>query len=193
MISPVEEMDNELAAVVPQLALALWIWDAAGLEPGERAIYTSGSLADRWIGTVAGWRSMRDVVRLDDSRDEWRSRPGVINHPINDPEETVRWLAKEACNTPGVAAAVLSSEPLLVDVLLEALPVWARIVLAMPSSAPMTIDFYTNVHRKGTRIVSVPASPDEFGEPGWQDAASIHIARAKRILESPNLARVCTT
>jgi hypothetical protein len=178
-------------AVLPRLALALWIWEAAGLEPGEVAIYTSGSPADRTIAAVAGLRSVRDVVRLQVAPGSWEPIAGVMNRETADPQDAVGWLSKELRAAPGVVAAVLTPEAVAADILLEALPMWARIVLAMPSSNPATVDFYNNVHRKGTRIVSVPASPDELQQPQWIEAAAPYLARAARMLEVDRLASLC--
>jgi hypothetical protein len=185
-----ESLSAEQSASVTHLALALWLWDAAGLEPGDTAIYTSGAPHDRWIALVAGWRSAREVVRLNVGRD-LTPTVGVIERTITDPQEAVGWLSGTTRAAPGVVAAILTAESAATDVLLAALPMWTRIVLATPTSSPTTVDFYDNVHRKGTRIVSVPSSAAELEQPHWRPRAAAYVTRAARILGCERLASQC--
>lgn len=168
----------------------MWIWDAAGLEAGEVAIYTSGSSIDRWVATVAAWKSLRDVVRLD-LGGGWEPVSGVTNQAISEPQESASWLSRNLRGSPGVVAVVLTTEAVATDVLLEALPMWSRFVLAMPASMPTTVDFYNNVHRKGANLVCVPASTREMHESQWSPRSVGYLQRAARVLDCARLAAKC--
>lgn len=185
------ELPRDAAAAVGPLALALCIWETAGLEAGETAIYTSGSPADHWIGTVARWRSARDAVRLDVDGDTWVQQRGIENRVIAESQEAAGLLAARLRNVPGVVAAILTPDAIAADVILEALPMWGRIVLAVPASKPASIDFYVNVHRKGTRILSAPGSAAELSDACWSPLGERYVARAMRILLNKRLAAEC--
>lgn len=173
---------NRVQAIAP-LALSLWIWDVAGLEPGEAAVFTSGSALDAPLAIVAGWRSARDVVRLVTGDRALSPLAGVIDLAAADAEATAAALAAVMREAPGSVAALLTGRADVLDLVLESAPMWARIVLAADAGEAATIDFYTNVHRKGCRLISVPATPAEMLEPRWRQAAESHVARAARILE----------
>lgn len=179
------------AATVEELALALWTWEAAGLEPGETAVYAVGAHSGHCLGLVARWRSLREVIRLDFGCAAGPAPAGVAVRRVAEPQEAVDWLGGKLSGAPGVAAAILVPDALAADVLLESLPVWGRLVLAMSRSDPATVDFYMNVHRKGLRIVSVPGSVEELREPRWARDAALHFERAGRILASTRLAAEC--
>lgn len=179
------------ALAVPPLALALWIWDAAGLEPGEIAVYTSDDTLDRSLAVVAGWRSTRDVIRLVPVEAAGLPLPGVVSLTVAEPEAAGAFLAAAMRGAPGAAAAVLSERTDALDLILEAIPMWGRIVLAAAVTNPATVDFYNNVHRKGCSLLSVPGSPGEMLAAFWNDAAGPYIARAARILQIDRLAAAC--
>jgi hypothetical protein len=181
------------AAAVGPLALSLWTWDAAGLEPGEIAVFTSGSAADATLAAVAGWRSARDVIRLAVDDTMTSPLPGVIDLAAAESETTGTALAAALRAAPGAVAAVTARRTDALDLILEAAPMWARIVLASLASDPATIDFYGNVHRKGCHLLSVPGAPADMLNPPWIDAARLHVTRAARILQHDKLAGVLLT
>ena len=49
----------------------------------------------------------------------------------------------------------LSGRAEVLDILLEMMPRWSRLLLAGPAGQPVTIDFYKNVHRKGAVIAAM--------------------------------------
>lgn len=179
------------ATAQESLALALWTWEAAGLEPGETAIFTSGTALDPWLAVAAGWISLRDPLRLDLADEPAQPDAGVRCLRITEPQAAVGWLQRELQGAPGVAAAILTPEAIAADVLLEALPMWSRIVIGMTGSRPATVDFYNNVHRKGVQIASVPADPREMADSLWRDRAAASLAQARRILDCQRLAAQC--
>ena len=187
------DLPLDRAVIVPSLAYALWIWDACGLEIGDVAVYTSGSAVDRLIARIAAWRCGGRIIRLDTGDAEWDSAAEVTILEVPDPQEAVEKLAQALRSAPGVAAAVMTGDAAVMDVILEAIPMWGRVVLASRTTDAATVDFYNNVHRKGCRIVSVPGSPDDIFDAHWIQFAASHIVRAVRILQNDALAARCMT
>jgi hypothetical protein len=75
---------------------------------------------------------------------------------------------------PAVAVAELSGRSELVDLVLEAVPPSSRLLFAGVAREAVTLDYYSNLHRKGLRLVS-----------GVLDTAPIddlHLERARRLL-----------
>ncbi len=186
-------LPTERARAVAPLALSLWIWDAAALEPGERAVFVAGSFDDGMLAAVAAWRSARDPIRLQQGDAAGPALPGVIDVMVRGPDRTGAELAAMLRAAPGVVTALTTGRSDALDLILESNPMWARIVLATDVADPATIDFYGNVHRKGCRLVSVPGATREMLDPVWIGSAGQHISRAARILQCDRLARAVLT
>jgi hypothetical protein len=186
-----QSLPDEQAMRIQALALALAICDAADLELGEVAVYTSGVAHESIVATVAQWRTARDAIRLRLQEDALACPPGVQDVDGADPQRALEVIRMTASHAPGFAAIVLSPQPEALDVLLEAMPMWGRLVIGSASSAPATIDFYNNIHRKGVRMVSVPSSARFiFEAPARADRTTL-IERAIRILTCEDLAAAC--
>lgn len=158
---------------MPALAHALWIWEIAELELGDLAIVAGVTGSQDMISRVAEWRSGGRVLSLT------RSGPGTSDSPA-----TMQRLSAAVAAAPGVAAVICDDSASLLELVLEAMPAWGRIVIATRTGNPATIDFYNNVHRKGCRIVTVPSSPAQIHDELWCEGARPHVVRAVRILRS---------
>lgn len=186
-----ESLPEERAMRVPALALALAISDAAALELGEVAVFTSGAAHESVVATVAQWRTCRDVIRLRLHDGLSVCAPGVREVDGTDPQRAIELIRTEANSAAGYAAIVLSPQPEALDVLLEAMPIWGRLVFGATSSSRATIDFYNNVHRKGVRMVSVPSTTRFIFEARARPEVAALVERAMRILTCDDLAAVC--
>ena len=85
--------------------------------------------------------------------------PGIETLSLQDPELAVEKLKQRIAGKTGFAAVDLSGLPEIIDVILEALPRWGRVMLLGFESRPVTIDFYKNVHYKGAVILSAVFDP----------------------------------
>ena len=175
-------LSPERALLAPRLALALWAWDVARLELGECAVYTSGGPQGNFVAQVAVWRSGRDVLCLDFG-------DGSINAPgfaqvIGAAESgfAIDAVRRASATAAGFAALVLTKRSEALDLLLEAMPVWGRLMIGALQTEPATVDFYNNVHRKGVRIAAVPATPAAIFDVVRRSEASRYLERAFRIL-----------
>jgi len=185
-----ESLLEERAMCVPALALALATCDAADLELGEMVAYTSGAAHESFVARVAQWRTVRDAIRLRLHDDTSVCPPGVRDVDGTDPQRALDLIRAAANSAPGFAAIVLGPQPEALDVLLEAMPMWGRLIIGSASSAPATIDFYNNIHRKGVRVASVPSSTRFiFDAPARPDRTAL-IERAIRILTCDDLSAV---
>ena len=176
-----DDLDVDLAIWVPPLAFALWIWEKLSLELGEVAVYSGGSPFSELVGQVALRRGGCPVIRLG-KRGLEDLHPEIETLSLQDPELTVEKLKRRIAGKTGFAAVDLSDLPEIIDVILEALPRWGRVMLLGFESRPVTIDFYKNVHYKGAVILSgvfdptlVFAKDPEF---------AVQLPRAIRILRS---------
>lgn len=186
-------LPDEAQADVLALAQALWVWDIAGLEAGELAIVAGTTPAPAMIARVGMWRSGRRVVALP--RDHRQRQPDhwAENLDPADQPATLQRLSAAAAEAPGAAAIVCDANSTLLELVLEAMPAWGRIVLAGETGEPATVDFYNNVHRKGCRILSAPSTPMQMSEEPWRHERAAHLARAIRLIESrPELVRTDT-
>lgn len=184
-------MPAERLILVPRLALALLIWEAAGLELGELATYTSGSSFEGLVALVAGWRSGRDALRIDLNDGTAALPPGTRAVDVSTPQRAIEDLhnaSREAC---GFASVVFSRGPEAIEMLLEAMPVWGRLVVATSVTEPATIDFYNNVHRKGVRVIGVPSTPLAAFDAGRRPTVGRSLRRALRIMNSKDLGERC--
>lgn len=186
-----EGLATERAIVLPRLVTALWAWDVASLEPGEAAIVTSGSACTGELATVAAWRSGRRLTYLDCGDGPTGIPADGLRVDAAEPQQALATLARQLDGAPGAIAVVATPNSEAIDLLLEAMPVWGRIVLAIDSTEPAAVDFYNNVHRKGLRICGAPASPACVFDPSLRHRCSAYILRAARILQNERLAARC--
>jgi hypothetical protein len=181
---PEKPMTDETSDDVLNLAHALWVWEIAGLELGELAILAGATPAPDHIARVGAWRSGRRVVALSRDQRQRNTEQWVkILDPADQPA-TLQQLSAAAAEAPGAAAVIWDSSAMLLELVLEVMPAWGRIVLTGDTAEPATVDFYNNVHRKGCRILSAPSTPDQMHEELWQYERSAHVTRAMRLFES---------
>ena len=187
------DMPLDRAVVVPPLAFALWIWDVAGLELGETAVYSSGSAVDGLVARVAEWRCGGQVIRLDFDNAEYAATSEIVSISGLDPQHAIDRLSQAMSAAPGTVAALMTDRAAAADIILQSIPLWGRVVVASQSTEAATIDFYNNVHRKGCRILSVPGLTEELFDEPWNRLARPHVSRAIRILQNDRLAIQCMT
>lgn len=182
---------TDRARLIPRLARVLWVWDSAGLELGECAIVTTGSADTGLFLLVASWRTGREPVCLDLGDGAGRASGVAQVIQAAEPQRAIESLAARLRPVPGAAALVLSASARAIDVLLEALPTWGRILLGTPAMEPTAIDFYNHVHRKGARLQGVPATPSSLFDPALRETVEPQLRRATRILRHEALAASC--
>jgi threonine dehydrogenase-like Zn-dependent dehydrogenase len=176
-----DDLDVHLAIWIPALAFALWIWEKLSLELGEVAVYSGGTFLSELVGQVALRRGGCPVIRLGNHVSE-DLHPGIETLSLQDPELAVEKLKQRIAGKTGFAAVDLSGLPEIIDLILEALPRWGRVMLLGFESRPVTIDFYKNVHYKGAVILSGVFDPSLVFA---QDPELVaQLPRAIRILRS---------
>jgi hypothetical protein len=182
-------LGQERALAVPTLACALWSWDSLQLELGDAAIYTPGPpLLERAIAATAVWRGGLPVIRL---RADAAAAPadGVEDVSIGNAQQAISRLSAIARRAPGFAAIDLWGRADVLDILFEVLPRWSRVLLGARSTAPLTVDFYNNVHRKGVYMRTTRLDPSRVLDPALRTQFAPFIEQAIRILANDELAR----
>lgn len=176
------EMTAETALMAPALAEALRLWDVLEIELGAAAVVTQGtpwsslvSLAARWYGGV--------VVPLGGAGGR---APGAGE--TSDADAVTRFTQRLS-EFPAVYAVELSGRADAVDLLLEAIPKYARVMFAGPRQERLTIDYYVNVHRKGIHLVSTVPNALRMFQGG--EAERRLVERALRLLSDPARAAAC--
>jgi threonine dehydrogenase-like Zn-dependent dehydrogenase len=170
------------------LASALYVWDRLQLELGEVAIYTAGSDFGDLIGQVAIWRGALPVIRLDNHSVGMPSLDKGERLSMADPEEALQKLRLRIKDKPGFAAVDFSGRPEVIDLILEAMPRWGRVMLAGRTKLPVTVDFYNNVHRKGALLLCETFEHVAFFEQKESDSC---LSLAFRLLEKKDIAEAC--
>jgi threonine dehydrogenase-like Zn-dependent dehydrogenase len=147
-----EEIDADAAVFLPFLAEALRAWDLLDLEIGSAAVVTQGS---PWSGLLAAAaRCYGAVPVLVGSA----GAAGGSAIDVADVDAVTRFAATLS-GFPAVCVVELSGRAEVVDVVLEAVPLYARVLFAGPRGDRLTIDYYVNVHRKGMHLKSTVLSP----------------------------------
>lgn len=173
--------------LVPTVSRALWVWDTLALELGDVALVTSGNPHAELLAVVATWYGAQPVLRL--SRATTPPPPGIEGFSFDDPQGAIKTLSGRLAGRPGVAAVDLSGRSDIVEVLLESLPTFSRLLLAGTAREPLTIDFYNNVHRKGLDLHSGVFDPSL--ERDDDPICGPRLERAARLLQHPGRTDAC--
>jgi len=179
------------AMLIPELALALAVCASARLELGEIAVYTSGARHGALIALVAGWCTGRDVIRIEFDDAAGVVPAGVQTVDGSDTQRALEIIQRSTHNAAGFAAILLSSKSEAMDVLLETMPTWGRLVLASESTESTTIDFYNNVHRKGVTVLAMPETPLWVFDSSRRVDSRPFLRRAMRVMQCDALANAC--
>lgn len=170
------ELPVQTALLLPPVTAALRAWDGLTPEIGAAAVITPGPWAPI-MSTVAAWYGAQPMLV---------GGADVSSGGVD--AGTVARLAATLAGCPAVCAVELSGRADMVDLLLEALPKYARVLFAGPRGDRLTIDYYVNVHRKGLLLSStILSSLDVFSESADGGLA----ARAARLLMNPARAEQC--
>ena len=186
-------MDPNVAILVPVLASALALWERAGLELGDAAATTAGHPLSPLVADLARRRGAVPSLVLGPAGDAPEPADGIQLIDWTDPDDATRRLTQIVNKTPGFAAVDLSGRPEIIDVFLEVMPRFGRLVLAGPPGGPTTVDFYKNVHRKGVVIASTPLEPAAVVSATEGQDIRAQIPRAAAILSNRRLAERCAT
>jgi threonine dehydrogenase-like Zn-dependent dehydrogenase len=186
------DVDPQLAILVPPLASALAIWETLQLELGDAAVWTTGAPLSALVGQVALWRGACPGIALGSATNTQERHAAHVDWiDGSDQESAAASLAAAVASRPGFAAVDLSGHAEVIDVLLEAIPRWGRLLLAGPAGAPVTIDFYKNVHRKGIVMATTTVEPASIFDGGVHADARAQIGRAIAILRNPAMSASC--
>jgi hypothetical protein len=182
------EIDQALLA--PPLALALRVWEQLHLEMGEAAVYTDGNVFSNFVGQVAIWRGGCPVMKL--LRDANESVPDRVERIglKTDSDETVGRIKNRIKEKAGFAAVDLSGRPEIIDLLLEVMPRWGKLMIAGRTQRSLTIDFYNNVHRKGLVLSCGTFDPSTIFDK--REESKAYLDAAFRILENKAMAAICS-
>ena len=178
----------DLESLVPKVATALSLWDSLRLEIGEAAVLAGDHPCARIIALTAIWHGAVPVLQLCTS--DAALPAGVEAISYGDSRQAINVLSQRLARCPGVAAVDLTGRAESVDVLLAALPRFARLLLTGTAAEPLTIDFYVNVHRKGLELRSGLLQPPSSETPTHQPIGHWS-ARASRLLMNPKRAADC--
>jgi NADPH:quinone reductase-like Zn-dependent oxidoreductase len=182
-------LDVAQALALPALAAALSIWESLHLALGEAAVFTSGGALSTLAGQVALWRGGCPVVELGPAGAG--ATPDIMRIDWTDPEKAARQLIEATDNRPGFAAVEFSGRAEILDVLLEMMPRWSRLLLAGPAGEPVTIDFYRNVHRKGAVIAALDVDAGSIFDLARGAAVRAQIPAATQTLLNARMAHTC--
>lgn len=183
-------LGSEEALLGPPLAVALSVWDQLHLELGEAAVYTDGNPLSNLVGQVAIWRGGCPVVKLQMDSDG-QVQDGVERIDLMmDPDEIVNRIKGRIVGKAGVGAVDLSGRPETIEMLLDVMPRWGRLMIAGRTQQLLTVDFYNDVHRKGLLFSCRSLDPSNvFNE---EEESRIFLGAAFRILQNKAMAAICS-
>jgi hypothetical protein len=175
------KLSAEVALHVPALALSLWAWDQMQLEIGEAAVYTAESPFQHFLGEAALLRGALPVIQLGSSS-TYLAPPHVQVLDAGESSALLTELKGRLADCVGVAAIDLSGKAEVTDVIFETLPRWGRLLLAAHQPAPINIDFYNNVHRKGIDMRGCSLDPLQVFDPALRATYDAFVQRAVALL-----------
>ena len=181
-------MDVESALLAPLLASALDTWHELHLELGEAALLTGDCELARLLALTALWHGACPVIGIGGFSSEI---DGTQVFPIDsdEPESDMLSLSMRLSESPATKCIDLTGEAATIDILLEVLPQYFRMILGGNETELLTIDYYVNIHRKGGHVLARNFDPaatiNATGKPGEVSA----LERAFRLLASDDLAR----
>ena len=181
------------AVLAPPLASALAVWRRLHLELGDAAVWTAGTPLSALIGQAALWWGAGTGIALGDAASMAPELP--VQHAElvdwSDQDTATARFEKLIAGRPGFAAIDLSGRADVIDILLEVIPRFGRLLLAGPAGDPVTIDFYKNVHRKGIVLATTTIEPAViFDAVGGADVRS-ELGRAAAILKNTRMVTHC--
>lgn len=181
-------IDSKLEECISPVCFALWAWDQLNLEMGEASIIAGSNKFSNIFAQVAVWHGAIPCIHIGK---QVKQIDGIeyIEVNLNDPEETVKFLRDKIKHKPGIAVLDLSGQPELISILLEHLPRWGRIMFAAPVTKPLTMDYYNNVHRSGTHILSTIFDASVAFRQMTKLPLSLHFERALSIVQSREMGR----
>ena len=183
-------LDPAKAVLVPAVAASLALWETLHLELGDAAVWTSGGPLSALVGQASLWRGACPGIELG-AKSSVGLDPRQVEHvELSDTEAAAARLATLVSARPGFAAVDLSGRADVIDVLLEVIPRWGRLLLAGPPGAPVTIDYYRNVHRKGIVLASTVLEPSSVFDS--QSEVRSQVVRACAVLGNPRMAAQCS-
>ena len=182
-------LNPAVAVLVPPIAAALALWETLRLELGDAAVWTSGGPLSGLVGQAALWRGACPGIELGEPSGVYDPRQVEQVH-LADTEAAATRLVTLVSTRPGFAAVDLSGRADVIDVLLEVIPRWGRLLLAGPAGTPVTIDYYRNVHRKGIVFATTVLEPSRVFD-AHSDVRS-QVARACAILGNSRMAAQCS-
>ena len=181
------------AILVPPLASALAVWESLHLELGDAAVWTTGAPLSDLIGQAALWRGAATSIALGDtaSMAAELAVPHTERVDWSDQDSAAARFEKLIAGRPGFAGVDLSGRADVIDIFLEVIPRFGRLLLAGPAGDPVTIDFYKNVHRKGIVLAATTVEPAlVFDSVGGADTRA-QLGRAAAIVRNPKMALKC--
>lgn len=182
-----EALSDSAGLALFPVAAVLGLWDRLELELGEVALVTGGSWCSNLAVVVASWYGAFPVfcARCEDSR----PARGVRVIDASSPTTALASL-RETFGTEPAVVLELSGSAETVDLVLDAVPAFSRVMLAGASQERLVLDFYTNVHRKGLMLLSSTAELGMLARAGNR-TLSRQLARAARLLMKPGRVEDC--
>lgn len=188
-VPPTITPDAALAA--PILATMLAVWGELRLELGEIAVVSGNGVLSSIAGVAAATCGALPVVRLG-SKVAQHGAPSYRVLVLSDESESsldrLRGIMSDGY---GVAAVDLSGQPGVLDLLLESLPRYSRLMLAGCRSQPATIDYYNNIHRKGVLVMTRNLDPVNLLNTPPGTGVQDSLRRAFILLEDGDIAQRC--
>jgi hypothetical protein len=140
------------AALVPPLYYALRIWDRLELTLGEKAVIAGLNPVTAILAQVAYWYGAATTLVSDRATKIPDHLAGLTLDP-DQPEKSEHALMEAVGHCPGVAIAEFSGRAGIIDLLLEVIPFWGRLMFCSPQTELLTIDYYRNLHRSGAVVL----------------------------------------
>lgn len=180
------DLSENLAFLLPPLGFALSAMESVAFEIGETAVVLGSGMTADFFCFALKRGGASPIIRIGD--------PHLIEIL------GVKRFAADACSLldsvsalkeafyrrPGLALFDAGDNPETLELLLEHLPPWSRVVVAGNGLKRMNLDYYNDIHRKGASLLFLQASAaGAFGL--IRDNAGL-TRRASRILNNADAA-----
>ena len=116
------------------------------------------------VGRTALWRGACSSIELGASPSPHQAA-GQEFVDWSDAEAATTRLGSLTAGRPGFVSIDVSGRASVIDILLETIPMFGRLLLAGPVGDALTIDYYKNVHRKGIVLATTVLEPAQAFDP----------------------------
>jgi hypothetical protein len=181
-----ENIETSLLHLILTLAFALFNLQKMKLELGETVLISGDSYTAKIFAKTALFNGALKVIQLGNNSIK-SENVNFIPFLKEDPDKSIKEVLDLMENSKGFIAVDLSGDPNIIDIILEIIPVWGRLLFAHAHTKNITVDYYNNLHRKGILTYSTINNTEKVFNELKRQRNQQFILNACRILDNKRM------